>query len=270
MSRSLTVIASAVLLLGATATSAQPPNVPDVSDSPGKMLMQRSEAHTKSRTEVAQYRMDLIESDGTLIQSRVMRFNFKRLDGAENTLLRFEAPAALQGTGLLVVDKGRQVNDLWLYLPATRRVRRLAGAEKTNRFLGTEFTHEDFEDYKVEHYRFDTPRETGCPDGGQCWVVDAQAQSAEEREASGYAGKTFWLEKESLYPVLIEYRDRDGQAVKRLEARNLVRHGKYWRPTEFEMINLASKRRTLLVVQKRDLDTALDDDALSQRALRSD
>lgn len=239
-------------------------------DSPGKSLMQRSEAQTKSRTEAARYRMDLIDGDGALIQSRVMSFHFKRQEGVENTLLRFDAPAALQGTGLLVVDKGQQVNDLWLYLPATRRLRRLAGTEKTNRFLGTEFTHEDFEDYKIEHYHFDAPQEKPCPSTGQCWVVNAQAQSAEERTASGYSGKTFWLERASLYPVAVEYRDRDGRIMKRLEARNLTQQGKYWRPTEFEMINLTNKRRTLLVVQTRELDIPLGDDAVSQRALRAD
>jgi hypothetical protein len=238
-------------------------------DSPGKSLMQRSEAQTKSRTEAAQYRMDLVEADGSLIQSRVMRFYFKRQDSVEHTLLRFDAPPALQGTGLLVVDKGQQVNDLWLYLPATRRLRRLAGAEKTNRFLGTEFTHEDFEDYKIEHYRFGSPQEKPCA-AGQCWTVEAQPFTAEERDASGYGSKTFWLERESLYPVLIEYRDRSGQVIKRLEARSLARQGKYWRPAEFEMINLTNKRRTLLVAQKRELDIALDDDAVSQRALRAD
>jgi hypothetical protein len=235
----------------------------------GKVLMQRSEAQTKSRTEVSQYRMDLIDADGSLIQSRTMRFYFKRQDKAENTLLRFDAPAALQGTGLLVVDKGLQANDLWLYLPATRRLRRLAGAEKTNRFLGTEFTHEDFEDYKIEHYSFAAPQAVACG-SAQCFTVTAQAESEEERAASGYGSKVFWLERESLYPVRIDYLDRAGQVIKRLEARGLARDGKYWRPAELEMLNLTNKRRTLMVVQKRALDIALDDEAVSQRGLRSE
>ena len=117
-----------------------------------RAFMERSEAATKANTEVAYERVELRNADGSLIQARRMLYHFKKLPDKEVTLIRFLSPPALKGVGLRIVDRGDSVNDLWLYLPATRRLRRLAGAEKTNWFMGTEFTNEDFEDYQIPLY----------------------------------------------------------------------------------------------------------------------
>lgn len=241
------------------------------SNADGLALMRESERVTKSRTEHAEYRMALLGPDGELVQERRMSLYFRNASASgeveERTLIRFESPAALQGTGLLVLDEGRSANDLWLYMPANRRLRRLAGAEKSNWFMGTEFTHEDFEDYKLEHYAFSAPREAPCGEM-QCRVVDAQPSSESEQAASGYRGKTYWLERSSLYPVLIEYHAKDNGPGKRLETAGLVRIGQYWRPTEYFMVNLANGRRTLLTVELRELDIDLDEHFTSKQYLR--
>ncbi|MBT0962409.1 outer membrane lipoprotein-sorting protein [Denitromonas iodatirespirans] len=242
-----------------------------VADEAGLALMRQSEQQTKSRTERSVYRMILEAADGSVVQERRMSLYFRRADedGApvERTLIRFERPASLQGTGLLVVDRGESANDLWLYMPANRRLRRLAGAEKSNWFLGTEFTHEDFEDYKIEHYAFSAPRDAPCG-ALQCRVVEARPSTALEQDASGYTGKTYWLEAQSLYPVLIEYHAKGGIKGKRLETRGLEKLGDYWRPSEYEMRNLDNGQVTRMLIESRQLDLDLDVEYTTKRFLR--
>lgn len=237
----------------------------------GLAVIKESEQRIKSSTERSTYKMELLDADGQVRQSRVIELYYKKGDDKESTLFRFTAPPIVQGTGLLIVDSGQAVNDIWMYLPATRRIRRIAGAEKSNWFMGTEFTHEDFEDYKISAYAFQLEQDdAACGDRKRCFVVSAVASDRVEQEASGYGRKVYWIEKESMYPVRIDYRDKAGAPAKELHVQELVRTGRYWRPQLYEMRNLANGRITRLTAVSREVDTKLEDYLVSQRYLRSD
>lgn len=235
----------------------------------GRQLMEQSEKASKSQSEAALYQLELLDKDNALVQARRMEFFFKKLPAKEATLIRFTTPAALQGTGLLIEDSGKAANDIWLYLPATRKLRRIAGAEKTNWFMGTEFTNEDFEDYQLNLYRFELENEASCGTG-TCFVVSATAENPAEKEASGYSRKVYFIDKQSLYPVAIEYYTTDGKLGKRLSTEGLKRLGNYWRPQIIVMKNLQNGRSTRLTAQSRELDGTLDDFKVSSRYLRAD
>jgi hypothetical protein len=215
--------------------------------------------------------MELLDAKGQLQQARDIELYYKKIDGSESTLFRFTGPPVVQGTGLLIVDAGKPVNDIWMYLPQTRRIRRIAGAEKSNWFMGTEFTHEDFEDYKRSAYAFQLDKEDeGCGEQQRCFVVSAVASDAAEKEASGYGKKVYWIEKQTMYPVRIDYLDKSGAPAKRLDVHKLVRAGNYWRPQAYEMRNLANGRVTRLTAVSREVDDKLDDYFVSQRYLRAE
>jgi hypothetical protein len=237
----------------------------------GAGVIKESERRIKSSTEKTLYKMDLLDAGGQVSQSRDIELYYKKADGSESTLFKFTAPPVVQGTGLLIVDAGKAVNDIWMYLPATRRIRRIAGAEKSNWFMGTEFTHEDFEDYKASAYTFQLDKEDeACGDQQRCFVVSAVASDAAEKDASGYGKKVYWIEKQSMYPVRVDYLDKSGAPAKRLDVRKLARAGNYWRPQMYEMRNLANGRTTRLTAVSREVDGKLDDHFVSQRYLRSE
>jgi hypothetical protein len=251
----------------ATMAAASP--VAMAADGPG--VIKESERRIKSSTEKTLYKMDLLDAGGHVTQSRDIELYYKKADGTESTLFKFTAPPVVQGTGLLIVDAGKAVNDIWMYLPATRRIRRIAGAEKSNWFMGTEFTHEDFEDYKTSAYTFQLDKEDdACGEQQRCFVVSAVASDAAEKEASGYGKKVYWIEKQTMYPVRVDYLDKSGAPAKRLDVRKLAHVGNYWRPQMYEMRNLTNGRTTRLTAVSREVDLKLDDHFVSQRYLRSE
>ncbi len=243
--------------------------LPVLAGQEAREIMATSEAATKSATEVVNYRLELIDAYDRLVQAREMLFRYKRESELESTLIQFLSPPAIAGTGLVIKDTGAEANDIWLYLPATRRLRRISGAEKTNWFMGTEFSHEDFEDYQMHLYRFSRRGEETCGDS-LCDVIAAEPSNEDERRASGYMRKIYWIERTSQYPVRIEYIGRDGEAVKIFEAEQLTEADGYWRPQVVEMRNLANGRKTRLLVEERQLDVQLQDYLVSARYLRVD
>lgn len=235
-----------------------------------RALMERSDAQTKSRTERTTYTMELLDPAGKVEQTRTLEVFYKRAPGREVTLQKFLAPPVLEDSGMMIVDTGAPTNDIWMYLPATRRMRRISGAEKSNWYMGTQFTFEDFEDYNLPAYRFTIREEAACGEGARCAVVEAEATADAEKKASGYGRKVYWIEKVSLYPVRVDYLDRQGRTVKRLTASGLEKTGDHWRPEEIVMHDLAGGRKTRIRVVKREIDAPLDDYYVSNRYLRKD
>ena len=264
----LGTIAVAVTSMAVGYFLASPARAADASS--GRDLVVRSDQRTKSRTEKTLYRMELLDADGDVTQARRLEVYFKRDGSVERTLQKFLSPPVIEGTGLLIEDTGAEVNDIWLYLPATRRLRRIAGVEKSNWYMGTELTYEDFEDYQIPYYDFALAGDEACPSGGRCTLVEATPATPSGRATSGYSKKVYWLETESLYPVRVDFYAEDGHRAKELVSAGLEEVNGYWRPRTIVMRNLDTGRATRLTVEERRVDAPLDDYHVTKRYLRSD
>lgn len=260
------ILASALLatllLFAAAPAGAGPPEASE--------LIRRSEERSKSSTEHIRYRMELVDAGGKVEQERTLEIFYKRTAESEVTLQKFLSPPIFEDSGMRIVDSGQPANDIWMYLPATRRLRRISGAEKSNWYMGTQFTYEDFEDYQREVYEFRLLRQDACGDGERCWVIEALPATPEERKASGYGKKVYWLEQESLYPVRVDYLGKDGRELKRATIAGLEKDGAYHRPARIVMEDLTNGRSTRLIVLEREIDAPLEDYYVSNRYLRED
>lgn len=233
-------------------------------------VVKNSDTAMKAHTEKISYRMTLVGADGAVEQVRTFETYFKRDGAVEQTLQKFQTPPALSGTGLLIVDDSKPDNSIWLYLPTTRRIRRVSGHDKRDRYMGTEFSYEDFQGYRIPYYAFSMVGERQDADGRDCYVVDAVANTPSETASTGYSRKRYWIDKKSLYPVKVEFYGLDKSLEKVFVVHGLRQVGHYWRPKDEEMTNLQSKRITKLELQSDDVDQPLDDLYVSQRFLRGD
>lgn len=92
-------------------------------------------------------------------------------DRLSKVLMRFDAPLDMRGSALLLIEKtGR--NDMFMYLPELKRVRRVTGPALSGGMFGTDFTYSQFErlqgvarDVSVERLQ------DGDLDGKAVWVL---------------------------------------------------------------------------------------------------
>lgn len=235
----------------------------------GLSIIQISESRIKAKSEKTIYRMDLIDEKGK-VRKREMTIYFKRYPDKEITLLKFTTPSNLKGVGMMIEDTGKSINNIWTYIPVTRRLRRLSGQQKRNWFMGTEFTYEDFEDYQIPFYSFTLVKRAADHDGVECFVVEAVPKTKDVARATGYAKKVYWIDRTSYYPVKIELFDKQVNLWKVFTAEDIRKVGDYYRPKIQTMHNLANNRRTRLVELTRKVDQPLKDYYLSLRFLRTE
>jgi hypothetical protein len=239
-------------------------------DDKGEKIIKQSDTATKSQTEYSKFEMDLVGANGEVEQTRKLDIYFKKYPDKEITLQKFLYPPIVQGAGLLIVDTGKSVNDIWMYLPTTRRLRRIAGAEKSNLYMGTEFAYEDFEDYQMRNHHFKYLREESCLDDKRCDLIESTPSTDQERQASSYVRKVYWVEKKTLYAVQVDYYNKQNRHTKTLKESGLKQYGQYWRPDTLVMTNFENKRSTRIKALERTVDQPIDDYHVSKRFLRSD
>lgn len=239
-------------------------------DQDATAIVQRSDDAIKPHTEKAFYQTTLIAANGSVEQERTFEVYYKRDDGDEKTLQKFMTPPVLAGTGLLLIDKGQPDTDTWLYLPTTRRIRRIAGHDKSGRYMGTEFSYEDLEGYRIAYHHFTYVGEQKDGNGRDCYIIDSVATAPSVLDSTGYSKKRYWIDRATLYPVRIEYYAKDGKLEKQRDTYELHKVGSYWRPGREEMKNLLNGRVTKLKLVNDVTDASLDDRYVSQRYLRSE
>jgi outer membrane lipoprotein-sorting protein len=209
---------------------------------------------------------ELINKRGQTRERNTIRF-WKDYDGKDDfdakMMTFFESPPDVEGTGFLSwsyedVDKD---DDQWLYLPALRRVRRIAASDKGDSFMGTDFTYDDMGERKVEE---DTHTLLGTEnlDATPCYKVESKPKE----EDYIYSRKITWVDAKEWIPIRVDYYDRKGNLLKTLTTEWQQIDG-IWTWDKATMKNHQTGHQTVIDVEDVELNTGLSDDDLTTRML---
>jgi hypothetical protein len=167
-------------------------------------------------------------------------------NAGDKALVRFMSPADIRGVAALIHEHPQTADDTWLYLPATRRVRRISGANRTASFQGTEFTYEDLSSLIVERYDWRFVRETTV-------TVDGKEEAVYELEArpnyqdTGYSKLVLTVNRDNFRTSRVDFYDKTGEHLKTLIASKWkVYHGRFHRPLKLDMRNHQTGKRTVI------------------------
>lgn len=127
----------------------------------------RYECDTTSRIEIR------MRDAGGGTRNRVFETMSKRIDGRLRSLGRLVEPAHLRGMTVLNIETDRASEDTFVYLPTLGKVRRVTSAQRSDSFLGSDVTYEDFERRRVEDFLIDAMEPT-LEQGEAAWLVQAR------------------------------------------------------------------------------------------------
>ena len=190
-------------------------------------------------------RMTLFDARGDSVVRAVTQTILERKAG-DKSIVKFLSPAEIKGVAALTHENPKATDDNWLYLPATKRVRRISGANKTASFQGTEFTYEDLSSLIVRKYdwRYIEDGEVE-KDGAKQPVYRLEAKP--NYKDTGYSRLVVSVHQTHWRIEQIEFFDKSQRPLKRLTNSNWkLRHGRFWRPELVEMRNQQTKKRTTI------------------------
>ncbi len=216
-------------------------------------------------------KMELVDRRG---KSRVREtMGYRRYFGDEKrTVLFYQSPANVKGTGFLTYDYPRAEtdDDQWLYLPALRKVRRISASDRGDYFLGTDFTYEDIKKetkIAIEDYTFSTLG-TEEVDGHLTYLLEGTPINSETAEELGYSRVLWRIDPEIWMSRKIEMWDVNGNSLKTLRNEDIENIQGIWTTLKLTAVNHKTGHLTIFTFSEVDYQAPVDDSMFEQRALR--
>jgi hypothetical protein len=138
----------------------------------------------------------------------------KTFGDTDKRMMKFLDPADVRGTAMLIIDNKDVQDDMWIYLPALRKTRRIVSTEKGKSFMSSEFTNADMTsgrnaDFVIKH----------MPESGNngMWAIESIPINDDIADEYGYSRKVTWLDRNDLKIKKIDFYNFDGTLFKTIE-----------------------------------------------------
>ena len=187
----------------------------------------------------------------------------------DQTLVRFTYPNDIKDTAFLTWEQPKADAERFLYLPSLGRVRRIAGSESQESFVGSDFTFEDIGGRELDDYAYrliDAPGAAWtAPDGTKHPVYTLESRN---RDAGARFPRVVSLVRQDNFVVVhAKVHNRRDEVQKTFDVIRLERIDGYWTSMELRMVDDLQRTRTDLVIEKAEYNVGLKPDDFSRRQL---
>ena len=235
-----------------------------------KQIVDRSLKATKLVGSEAVSTMTIIDSKGRERVRKIALVTKLFDDGeTEKRLIRFLSPADVKGTGLLTFDYEKKDDDMWLFMPALRKTRRIVSSEKAKNFMGSEFSYSDMSPPTLDDFTFKMLGEENV-EGTPCWKIEMRPADNDIADENGFSNKISCIGKEDFVTRKAIYYDLDGELHKELavkEIKELDKEGHKYRPIHMIMVNKQNNRKSILIVNEIQFNPDVKDEYFTTRYL---
>jgi len=200
--------------------------------------------------------------------TRERAIRVRKLEGikgeSDKSLMIFDTPKDQKGTALLTYSYSDKDDDQWLWLPALKRIKKIASKNMSGPFMGSQFSFEDIGGIKVSEYNYKFIREEEL-NGLNCFVVESYPKN----KHSGYTRIVSWIDQKHYGTIKSEFYDRKKILLKTLSAKDYhLYDDKHWRPDTLQMTNNRNGSSTTLRVKKSIFNVGLRASDFSKLSLK--
>lgn len=166
--------------------------------------------------------------------------------GLARAMLTINAPSDLNGAAYLMrqTEAGRG-DEIYFYLPAVNRVRRISGASADTSLLGTDFSYNDMKELQNAFAGSDAKLEK--TDAIDKRAVSVLALAPPAGATSRYSGVRAWVDQKSCIALKVEF--YEGKTLRKeltAPASSLQESDKHWYAGEAQMRDLKDGTKTQL------------------------
>ncbi len=196
------------------------------------------------------FMVELISPNGEVREIQARAYQKLIGDAQNNRLFLFDFPPTVRGTGLLLHSyfDGRD-NNMWIYLPTIRRVKRIAlESSGGGYFMGSDFSYRDLINNDNSKLQFERLPDA-VVDGHDSYVIKAWGETPEARQEHGYMHIISFYRKDNYVIHRREYYDFNGDLLKVYRVEELLDLSPHYYPTVISMENVQTGHRSVLRVK---------------------
>jgi len=212
---------------------------------------------------ISKMQMKLINVKGQE-KTRTMKMKVLEGDTEDKSLMEFLTPADVKGTKFLNYEHIDKDDDQWLYLPALKRVKRIASKNKSGAFMGSEFAYEDLSGFNVKKYNYTGEAEEASLHSSPVY----KTYSTPISKHSGYTKLISWVDKKTFLIQKIEYYDRKKELLKTAYFDEYKNFDGIYRIGKITMKNIQNDKTTILIWSDEKIKNSLTSKDFHKRYLK--
>jgi len=201
---------------------------------------------------ISDMKMLLIDRNGKQ-RSRSLRSFGIDLGEDRYSLMFFLTPGDVKGTGFLSYDydKEGKDDDQWLYLPALKKIKRIASNDKSGSFMGSDFSYADLTKRRLRDYTYTFYKKQ--PEivvyGKKCWVIESIPKNKKVIDETGYIKSIIFVRQDINVVVRAINYLKDSKDIKYFDVKKMKQVDGIWTALEIHMTRKKGEktvRRTIL------------------------
>ncbi len=217
-----------------------------------QILKKVEETMLAPKSTVAEATMILIDRRGKQKVRKIKMWS----KGKKKRVIKFLSPADVRGVGFLVLSD----NEMYLYMPAFKKIRRIASHVKHQSFMGTDFSYDEIGTTEyTRHYTGKLLKATERE-----YIIEANRKKSSDKE---YDKLKMWVDKTSFLPVKVEMYKKN-KLKKVMINKKIEKIGKYWMATDVVITTVKKKHKTRLKLENIKFDKAVPDSIFTKRYLK--
>lgn len=198
-------------------------------------------------------------------QERTFVYETFSKNQGEKSLMKYMKPQRVKGQTILMLNNA---DDIWVYFPRTKRVRKLATHAKKQKLEGSDFSYEDLgaSDEFIDEYDAVLHNDER-KQGKVCYKLEL---TREFEGSAGYSRLVIWVDKETFVPLVIDYYHEDDPELyeKQLVCSDIQLIDDIYTPKKLVMYNKFDNTQTSMEFTEITYRVNLPDDLFTEMGMQ--
>lgn len=170
--------------------------------------------------------LNITEKGGSIRNRTISMTTKSYADGLEKRMIRFIEPADVRGTSMLVFDNKNSTDEMWIYLPALKKTRRIVTSEKGKSFMSSEFSNADMASPAIPDFSYRHLEKSGT---NNQWIIESTPVNEDKADEYGFSKKISYVSMDKNQVFKMEFYNFDNEIFKVIEIKSFfsLNDGKY-------------------------------------------
>ncbi len=220
-------------------------------------IMEKSRELSMTGSMMAEISLTITEKNGAVRNRTIAIASKSYPDGTEKRFIRFLEPSDVRGTAMLIADNKDTPDEMWIWLPALKKTRRIVTAEKGKSFMSSEFSNSDMSSPALSDFTY-----KHLPGSGenQQWIIESIPANERISDEYGYSRKVSFLDRQNMRVQKMKFYNFDNKLFKEIEIKKVVPlEGDRYLVSDMSVENLITGRKSEIVFNNIKEGVKVDD-----------
>ena len=195
-------------------------------------------------------------------KTRTSKIRSYSKDENKKQILWFLAPADDKGVAYLKIEHENKNDDMKLWLPNFKKIRRISSKKKSESFMGSDMSYEDMTSRNIDEYTYSILGSEKI-DNVDCYILESVPSGIKTE----YSKHISWITKDMHLPIKEESFDKNMELLK---SKSIIYQQikEYSIMIELHVKNVQRNHQTILKFDNIEVDSGIKDNIFHEKNLK--